>query len=200
MLKTKDEIEAWLDKMQITNYKINDDLSVNVHGDVMLHNRYFNKIPVQFGIINGDFIIDYNCLTSLKGGPTIVTGNFDCSHNRLESLEYCPKEVGGIFVFRGNKLSTLDHLPQSVGVFAVYDSEFKNLTGFKTQVTNYFIHKCKFLSDCISKFEQIYNYDIRNSSQYTLKLSTQQINSIQLEEQLTLEMPQNTKVEKKLKV
>ena len=33
-LKSREEIEAWLKKMKITNYTINDDLSVDVKANV----------------------------------------------------------------------------------------------------------------------------------------------------------------------
>src|SRR5690606_19501070 len=107
MLKTKEEIEKWLDKMEIENYTINEDLTVDVKGDVDIIQRELNKIPVQFGIIEGWFECKKNKLTSLEGAPKVVEGVFNCSDNNLTSLEGCPKIVEGYFCCSGNKLTSL---------------------------------------------------------------------------------------------
>ena len=36
MLKTKEEIEKWLDEMKVKKYTINDDLTVDVNDSVFL--------------------------------------------------------------------------------------------------------------------------------------------------------------------
>lgn len=55
ILKTKKEIQAWLDEMEIKNYTINDDLIVDVNGDVTLSFKKLKTIPVQFGVLKGNF-------------------------------------------------------------------------------------------------------------------------------------------------
>ena len=96
-LKTKEDVQRWLDEMEIQNYTISSNLIVNVKGDVSLINKQLTTIPVQFGVVNGDFIISMNKLTSLKGSPTKVGGSFYCTDNKLENLEYSPRIVGGDF-------------------------------------------------------------------------------------------------------
>ena len=67
MLKTKEKIEDWLNKHEIKNYIINDDLTVDVNGDVRLEGRGIKKILVKFNKVIGDFNIGVNYLRTLKG-------------------------------------------------------------------------------------------------------------------------------------
>ena len=99
-------IKKWLDEMEITDYKINSDLSIDVEGHVTLHNKGLIEFPkfIKFNHISGDFFCSYNNLTSLKGCPASVDGFFDCSYNNLTSLEGCPKFVGGSYYCNNNKL------------------------------------------------------------------------------------------------
>jgi len=116
---TKKQIEDWLLSMRISNYVINDDLSVDVNGDVYMSHTQLTKIPIRFGKVGGDFYCDNNKLTSLKNCPTSVGGDFYCFGNKLVSLEHCPTAVGGDFYCFGNKLTTLEHHPTSVrGLYA----------------------------------------------------------------------------------
>ena len=78
MLKTKSAISLWLDKYDIENYTINDDLTVDVAGNVYLGNSGLATIPIQFGKVGG---------------------TFSCYNNQLKSLVGCPREVGGDFLF-----------------------------------------------------------------------------------------------------
>lgn len=112
MLETRKEIEDWLNKYEIKNYIINDDLTVDVDGSInlssvkfiplksssgqiqkieMIYDKRFllDEIQVQFNICTKDFVCKTNALKSLKGCPRIVKGNFDCSKNKiLISLEH----------------------------------------------------------------------------------------------------------------
>ena len=69
--KTYEETKNWLDDMDIENYTINDDLTIDVDGDgdVNLNNKKLEKIPVKFKSIGGYFDCYNNKLTSLKGSP-----------------------------------------------------------------------------------------------------------------------------------
>ena len=97
ILDTKEKIAFWLDSMKIKKYTINDDLIVNVHGNVNLRGKKFKIFPVKFGEINGYFYC-HECknLTSLIGCPTIIDSNFDCSDCvNIQSFDGFPKEVSG---------------------------------------------------------------------------------------------------------
>ena len=93
MLNTKQEIEIWLNKYEIKNYTINDDMTVDVDGDVWLYGRKFKEIPVKFNIVKGDLC---------------------CSKNKLTSTEFLPKEVHGYFSCYNNKFTNLDNFPKIV--------------------------------------------------------------------------------------
>jgi len=118
-LKSREEIEAWLQSMKIENYTINDDLSddlsVDVKGDVDLFSKGLTSFPVQFGNVDGYFACTHNKLTSLQGGPREVGGDFQCSGNQLTTLQGGPREVGGDFWCYDNELTSLQGGPREVG-------------------------------------------------------------------------------------
>lgn len=62
--------------MKITNYSINDDLSVDVDGNVYISNKNLTEIPIKFNYIKR---------------------NFSCYSNKLTTLEFCPQSIGGDF-------------------------------------------------------------------------------------------------------
>ncbi len=107
MLKTRKEIKSWLDKYHITNYTINDDLSVDTKGTVDLYNRLLIEIPIQFNKVYGCFDFSNNYLTSLEGSPKEVNGSFYCYSNKLTSLVGAPEKVFGGFSCHSNKLTSL---------------------------------------------------------------------------------------------
>jgi hypothetical protein len=98
-------IIKWLDEMNIFEYIINDDLTIDVEGDVDLFNKNLDRFPdyIKFGKVGGTFYCVYNQLVSLKGSPTKVGGSFYCSNNQLVSLDGSPMEVGGSFYCGNNK-------------------------------------------------------------------------------------------------
>ena len=124
MLKTKEEIEKWLNGMKVTNYIINDDLTVDVNGDVYLALKDLTVISVQFRKVSGSFWCYGNQLKNLRNCPEYVGGDFGCSSNRLISLKGCPEYVGGFFSCSHNNLTSLKYCPDYVGL-DVY-SDFQN--------------------------------------------------------------------------
>ncbi|EQO38525.1 hypothetical protein G714_04305 [Escherichia coli HVH 39 (4-2679949)] len=127
--------EQWLKQMGITQFSIREDNTIDVYEHVMLSGN-IPKLPVKFGIIEGNFYCfnvglttlegcpykvtgsfrcDKNQLNSLKYGPNEVGGEFDCSNNNLTSLEYCPKKIGGSLICIQNKLITLKGCPVELG-------------------------------------------------------------------------------------
>jgi hypothetical protein len=200
MLKTKTEIQAWLDKMGVNRYTIKDDLTVDVDNHVHLSNKKLSEIPVQFDNISGDFDIWSNNLISLKGCPIKVAGNFNCGSNNLKTLEYCPKIVGKEFNFNLNQINTLDYCPDSVGVFNCYINNFTTLKGFKIKINDHLNHRCDDLNQCIKEFEHLYEY-VPHLYSYQLTLSAKQLNSIQQADELKVGLSiSENKPSKKLKM
>ena len=122
----KEQIKDWLAEYKITNYSINDDLVVDVHGNAWIGRANLTSLPFQFGIVQGAFSCSDNKLTSLEYCPKEVHGGFYCDGNQLTSLEHCPKEVKGSFSCSDNKLTSLEHCPKVVQGYFVCDEHLRN--------------------------------------------------------------------------
>jgi hypothetical protein len=114
MLTQEQEIRNWLDKMKITRYTIHEDLTVDVEGNVNLSGKEIIRLPVQFGVIDGAFVISGNGLTTLKGCPHTILGNFWCNTNRLKNLQFGPTTVTGSYNCGYNQINTLEYLPDTM--------------------------------------------------------------------------------------
>jgi len=102
MLANKEDNKKWLKKYRIPNYTINEDLSVDVDGDVWLGYQDLIEIPIKFGIVKGGFICDNNQITSTKFFPNEVYGNFYCYSNKFKNLDNFPKIVTSWIDIRNN--------------------------------------------------------------------------------------------------
>ena len=109
---THGEIHRICKKYKIIKYTINDDMSIDVDGNVNLCSKKLKKLPLKFNYVSGNFLCSDNQLISLKGSPKEVGGNFDCSNNKLTSLEGAPlKVVFGSFCCRNSaKLKYSEYL------------------------------------------------------------------------------------------
>jgi hypothetical protein len=112
---TKEQIQAWLDEMKISHYEINNDLTVNVKGNVKLSTKKIIELPVKFNSVLGDFDISSNKLTTLEGSPNEVSGNFNCMFNYLPNLKGAPEKVGASFNCSMNRLTSFLGGPHTVG-------------------------------------------------------------------------------------
>lgn len=134
-LTNVDDISSWLRKHEIKNFTILKDNSVNVHGDVRLADKLANllKLPLNFNVIEGDFDIGDNELTSLEGSPKKVLGSFMAHKNEIHSLKGGPKEVGGSFVILHNNITSLEFSPTLVKEdFICSHNPLKDLEGINT--------------------------------------------------------------------
>lgn len=163
MLTNKEDIEHWLKDNYVANYTINEDLTVDVHGPVLLYGEKIKSIDVQFNIIHGEFNCYNNLLTSLEGCPREVYGQFSCMMNQLTSLEFSPKIVQGSFYCFGNQLTSLVGCPDTIagsfncdnnlltnlegcpqfvdGDFSCGDNKIIDIGEFKCKFTGQFIHE-----------------------------------------------------------
>jgi hypothetical protein len=108
-------IKFWCGLLELKNYEIINGL-VNVNGSVDISSRNFDKIPIKFGFVTGDFNCSHNILKTLEGSPVKVGRSFNCVFNNLTSLIGGPKEVGEIFYCQNNNLSTLEYGPLKIGI------------------------------------------------------------------------------------
>jgi hypothetical protein len=122
-------------KWDIENYTINPDGTVDVDGNVHLHEKNLKELPLKFGKVSGVFYCDNNQLTTIEGAPKEVGGDFYCSHNKLTTIEGAPKEVGGDFYCNNNQLTTLEGAPREVGgSFYCHYNQLTTLEGAPKEV------------------------------------------------------------------
>lgn len=91
------------------NYKINEDLSVDINHDFPLSlqgdKELFpnGELPPYINFrTTGDLDVDDCRLKSLRGFPKQTDGYFSCQMNQLTSLKDGPKEVFGSYYCNGN--------------------------------------------------------------------------------------------------
>jgi len=116
---TREEVIVVCRKYGIENYTINDDLSINVDGEVYLVYKRLEYLPLKFNYVSGTFICSSNKLKSLEGCPQTVSGSFYCFNNKLESLEGSPQTVNGNFLCSYNELKDLEHFPEVNGIISM---------------------------------------------------------------------------------
>ena len=93
---TREEVIQVCKRYGIEDYTINDDLSIDVDGDVELYRQRLEYLPLKFNYVDGNFNCSNNKLKTLEGSPKTVGGNFDCSYNKLKGLEHFPEVSGDI--------------------------------------------------------------------------------------------------------
>jgi len=124
---TKEGVIEVCEKYEIENYIINDDLSIDVDGDVELDSKNLKYLPLKFNYVSGYFTCARNKLKTLKGSPQTVSGSFYCNNNKLKSLEGCPQTVDGNFICIDNKLTDLEHFPEVNGIILLIGGNPVNL-------------------------------------------------------------------------
>ena len=112
---TREEVIEVCEKYDIRKYTINDDLSIDVNGNVFLNIQDLKYLPLIFNYVSGYFSCNRNMLVSLEGSPQTVNGNFNCGYNELKTLEGSPQTVSGNFSCYGNELVSLEGGLQTVG-------------------------------------------------------------------------------------
>ena len=98
-------IIKWLDTMDVKNYTINPDWTIDVKGNVDLDYKNLTEFPdyIKFNHVSGYFSCSNNQLTSLKGGPTSVGDSFWCKNNpgkftKEDVLKVCKVKPNKIYV------------------------------------------------------------------------------------------------------
>ena len=152
-LETKKEIKEWFEIINNNSYTINDNLIVDVDGDVDISIRVLSQIPVQFGVINGNFNCNDDNLKSLEGSPEIIKGDFLCEYNQLTSLKGSPKECKN-FYCSYNSLTSLKGSPKECEIFDCSENQLKSLNGHPEKCDEFY---CYYNLDLT--YEYLNNYD-----------------------------------------
>lgn len=129
-------------------YNIRPDGIVDVidKGGIFIHKSFLvnGRLPIQFGTVEGNFIMDSVGATSLIGCPSVVNGKFNISDNMsITSLAGGPKEVhGGSYVLSFTSVAsladiakiTMQHAPAHVSGINVNTVGCVNLTSVESLV------------------------------------------------------------------
>ena len=75
----------------------------------------FEKLPIKFGEVTGNFMLNCTDLKSLEGSPREIRGTFYCKGHDIPTLEGGPEIIGGDFIFLNNGLVSLEGAPKRVG-------------------------------------------------------------------------------------
>lgn len=218
---TKEKVEEWLIGYKVTNYTINEDLTVDVNGNVNLSQMSLYYLPLMFGVINGNFNCSSNELTSLLGCPKQVKGDFNCMKNKLTTLEHSPilvygyygccynkltnlegiaSYVGGDFDCGNNQLKTLKYSPLEVGGnFYCMVNPIENLNNFECVFGKSFNHALRFNNEVpqykilIEDLESFYIDD-------SVVISYDQLNKLFLKNKLEENIEHKNVINKKVKI
>jgi hypothetical protein len=90
------EILRWMKKQNISMglkeyYQIHND-KINFHGNFRLYTTEV-ELPYKFGVVEGDFYVQSNIITSLKNFPDYITGVLYIYDIPITTLEGFPKKV-----------------------------------------------------------------------------------------------------------
>ena len=177
----KEDIEQWLNDQKIQNYVINDNLIVDVNGNVML-TKICTEIPIQFGTVHGNFHCSYNHLTCLFGCPSSVIGDFVVFNNNLNTVEGIPKHITGDCFLQYNPLENLKKISDTIIDGNLFLNN-TNITYFDPSQLPKAVGKKIFLSNQDSPIEnfELFTIQKRNKNdtlQYELITSIDEINSV----------------------
>lgn len=133
------EIIEFCRSCKITDYSINDDLSIDVYGSVYISVKKFERLPIAFNEVSGEFFCCNNSLTSMENMPKMVGGTFDCSYNNITSLLGGPEIVNGDYKCSYNELTDLVGSPKRVEKgFSCINNLLTTLEGAPIEVGDYF--------------------------------------------------------------
>ena len=153
-LDTIPKIESWLEDTGVINYKVNQDLTVDVKGNVSIDaGVVYKKLPVKFGKIRGSFYLD-NCKTieTLEGCPVFVRDKFMIKNCNIKNLKGSPRTVKEFVCRDCTSLISLAGVPDNVQCFSIQGSSklaslkgapsLKYIESGRTNITRYISFDC----------------------------------------------------------
>jgi hypothetical protein len=141
-------IEKWLKKHNIDLYKINNDYTIDVDGDVDLNNKLHKNLPeyINFNYVSGKFTCENNYMTTLRGCPKITSWYFSCACNKLTSLNYIPKKASHVYCYDNKKQFTVkDVLEKCVVEITIFVHNVQYYDWKEGQFTYYDEKKNKYI-------------------------------------------------------
>lgn len=120
-------------------FEITPNGRVNILGPItVIAHRKFDRLPVNFGIIKGDFYCAFSELKTLEGAPTEVTGSFVVSGNNLKSLKHGPTSVCDYYC-DDNILTSLEGSPKYAEFFTCRNNNLTSVIGGPENVKDEFV-------------------------------------------------------------
>ena len=107
------QIKTWLDNNHVLNYDIvnfNNDLFVNIFGNLNLPYLDLEYLPFKFNVIKGDFFCNHNKLKSFNNFPEIIEGNLYCYNNYFYNFNEIPKIILGNLDCSFNSITNIEDL------------------------------------------------------------------------------------------
>jgi hypothetical protein len=139
----------------LENYTINPDDTIDVDGNVNLHNKLgdMEKLPVKFGKVSGSFDCSNHKLTTLESCPNYVGDDFYCYNNKLTTLKGIEKcEIIRNFYCRNNNIPPENYiyiLTAKIGGYISTDNtQIKN-------ILNKYKNEVKYLHKALSELKKV---------------------------------------------
>ena len=109
--RKKEKIAHWLHEHFVpSTFEINDDLSVDVDGDVDLRDQNLKIIPVKFNRIYGYFSCAQNDLKDASFAPKYVQHSFFAWANPLTSFSNFPSYIGNTLSLLETNINSLHNI------------------------------------------------------------------------------------------
>ena len=147
---TKQEIHKICDELNIYNYTINKDMSIDVNGHIIIPGikKDIKHLPLQFNLVTKTFDCGFLSLISLKGSPKFCSG-YACSDNSdLESLDYatlnCDIDHGEVN-YHGNITNNTNVSPKESDRYLLRRIFMGDYESIKYLITETVIKKAKIL-------------------------------------------------------
>lgn len=104
-----------------------DNNNIIIDGDILIYDRFFDKIPVKIHKINGNISwhgdIDSfhkGSLSTLENFPDIVNGSvFIYKNPYLKSLKGCPKHISGTLQCDRCNISDISDISEYIGQYLI---------------------------------------------------------------------------------
>jgi hypothetical protein len=97
----------------VYEYTLNDDMSLDVDGDVYIFNAGLTKMPFKLNTVGGSLLLYNNSLINMDGLPKTVNSTFNISRNKLDSMVGGPISVGESYHINGNNIRSFKGFPEN---------------------------------------------------------------------------------------
>lgn len=110
-------------------YEIDDDGLVHINDADVMCKRIppEGRLPISFGEVQGDFLVEDMQLTTLLGAPTKVSGMFSCKWNQLITLKHAPTSCA-VLDCGHNMLTSLRYAPKVLHTIHCDHNELTDLS------------------------------------------------------------------------